>query len=289
MKSKSLTFNFFLSLLCSISANSQSSYLDTSSKPLVIGRVETIQSKLLSEKRTLNIYLPEGYKEKDTIRYPVIYLLDGGITEDFIHVVGLVHYNSFTWIDRLPKSIVVGIVNADRKRDFTSPSTLDIDKSMAPSCGGSAQFMSFIENELQPYIKTSFKTNGSNTLIGESLGGLLATEILLQKPALFETYFIISPSLWWKNGDMLNQSFIKLDTSITSKTSIYIGVGKEGLTPGQRKSTMEKDAKQLSLILKKLKRKNLVIYFDYLPYATHADVTHQAIYNAIKLIYPVKK
>lgn len=66
-------------------------------------------------------------------------------------------------------------------------------------------------------------------------------------------------------------------------------MGKEGLTPGQRKSTMEKDAKQLFDRLKKLKQKNLVVYFDYLPDATHADVTHQAIYNAIKLIYPVKK
>lgn len=223
MKLKRLNYSFVLTLLYSINAYSQSNTIDTSSKPLVLGRVETIQSKLLSENRLLNIYLPEGYNEKDTNRYPVIYLLDGGITEDFIHVVGLVHYNSFPWIDRLPKSIVIGIVNVDRKRDFTSPSTLAIDKQMAPSSGGSAQFISFIENELQPYIKNNYKTNGRNTLIGESLGGLLATEILLNKPALFDTYFIISPSLWWKNGDMLKQTFNKLDSSITTtKTSITL-------------------------------------------------------------------
>ena len=36
------------------------------SRPFVIGDIEEIQSKALNEKRILNIYLPEGYRDNDT-------------------------------------------------------------------------------------------------------------------------------------------------------------------------------------------------------------------------------
>ena len=88
-------------------------------KPFVLGVIDEIQSKELTEKRVLNIYLPEGYNKMDTVKYPVIYLLDGSANEDFIHIVGLVQFFSFEWINLVPKSIVVGIATVDRKRDFT--------------------------------------------------------------------------------------------------------------------------------------------------------------------------
>src|SRR5215207_737805 len=69
-------------------------------KPFVLGVTTAVNSKVLGEKRILNIYLPEGYNPKDTVTYPVIYLLDGSADEDFIHVAGLVQYNSFEWINR---------------------------------------------------------------------------------------------------------------------------------------------------------------------------------------------
>src|ERR1700742_2630656 len=69
------------------------------SKPFVLGTIEEIQSAELGEKRTLNIYLPESYNPGDTAKYPVIYLLDGSADEDFIHIVGLVQFNSFPWIN----------------------------------------------------------------------------------------------------------------------------------------------------------------------------------------------
>lgn len=201
------------------------------SKPLVLGVIDELQSKELSEKRTLNIYLPEGYNPKDTLTYPVIYVLDGSIDEDFLHIVGLVHYNSFPWINRVPKSIVVGIANVDRRRDFTTPSSIDSDKKVIPTNGGSARFIAFIEKELQPFVNAKYKTNTSKTIIGQSLAGLLATEILFTKPQLFDKYIIVSPSLWWNNGALLNQSPSILQESFSYPTAVYVGVGKEGLTP----------------------------------------------------------
>lgn len=258
-------------------------------KPFVLGVIEEIQSKELAEKRILNIYLPEGYNQDDSTKYPVIYLLDGSADEDFIHIVGLVQFNSFEWINQVPKSIVVGIATVDRRRDFTFPTTIEEDKKSYPTTGHSDKFIAFIEKELQPFIENKYRTNISKTIIGQSLGGLFATEILLKKPTLFNKYIIISPSLWWDNGSLLNQNSKILEDSFNQQTDIYIGVGKEGLTPTVIPRVMEVDANLLTEKIKASKGKNLKVYFDYLPQEDHATIMHQAVSNAFKLIYPIKK
>jgi predicted alpha/beta superfamily hydrolase len=254
-------------------------------KPFVLGVIDEIQSKELGEKRILNIYLPEGYSPTDTIRYPVIYLLDGSADEDFIHIVGLVQFNSFEWVSRVPKSIVVGIATVDRRRDYTFPTRIAEDRKAYPTAGHSEKFTLFLEKELQPFIQSKYKTNNSNTIIGQSLGGLLATEILFTKPRLFNTYIIISPSLWWDNGSLLNQEPLILSGRFDQPTEIYIGVGKEGLTPTRIPRVMEVDANLLSEKIKTSKSKHLHTSFDYLPQENHATIMHQAVSNAFKLMY----
>lgn len=46
-------------------SSSQNKNPKENSKPFVLGSIEEIQSKVLSEKRILNIYLPEGYQQND--------------------------------------------------------------------------------------------------------------------------------------------------------------------------------------------------------------------------------
>lgn len=259
------------------------------SKPFVLGEIQELQSTQLGEKRILNIYLPEGYNPNDTTRYPVIYLLDGSADEDFIHIAGLVQFNSFEWINQVPKSIVVGIATVDRKRDFTFPTTIEEHRKKWPTTGHSDQFMVFIETELQPFIEKSYRTSKAKTLIGQSLGGLFATEVLLKKPTLFNTYIIVSPSLWWNNGSLLNQSSPLLQDTFTQETKIYIGVGKEGLTPTTPARVMEVDANLLAEKIQETKSKSVKVHFDYLPQENHATIMHQAVSNAFRLLYPVAK
>ncbi|TCD28318.1 alpha/beta hydrolase [Pedobacter psychrodurus] len=259
------------------------------SKPFVLGLIDEIQSKELAEKRILNIYLPEGYKQNDTTKYPVIYLLDGSADEDFIHIVGLVQFNSFEWVNQVPKSIVVGIATVDRKRDFTFHTSIEGDKKRYPTTGHSDKFISFIEKELQPYIQAKYKTNANKTLIGQSLGGLLATEILIKRPAIFNKYIIISPSLWWDNGSLLNQDSEIKENTFKQQTDVYIAVGKEGLTPTEIPRVMEVDANLLTEKIKGFKNKSVKVYFDFLPQENHATIMHQAVSNSFKFLYPVVK
>ena len=258
-------------------------------KPFVLGQIETIQSKILGEKRILNIYLPDDYNPSDSIKYPVIYLLDGSSDEDFIHIVGLVQYCSFEWVNQVPKSIVIGIATVDRRRDFTFPTTIETDKKKYPTTGNSAKFISFIEKELQHFVEKKFKKTASKTIIGQSLGGLLETEILFKKPTLFNKYIIISPSLWWDNGSLLKQNTSIVDQTFNQETEIYIGVGKEGETPTEIPRIMEQDANLLAEIIKSTRSKTVHVLFDYLPQENHATIMHQAVLNAFKQFSTSKK
>ena len=252
----------------------QDSIAANQSIPFVLGRINTIQSKILSEKRVLNIYLPQGYDQQDSTVYPVIYLLDGSADEDFIHIAGLVQFLNFSWVNILPKSILVGVANVDRKKDFTFPTTIAKDKKESPTSGGSSKFIEFIEKELQPFIEKNYKTNSSKTLIGQSLGGLLATQILLSKPQLFTKYIIVSPSLWWNNESLLSQSFLPKN-NFNQKSSVFIAVGNEG-------EIMKNDATRLQSILLKNKPKDLQVYFQYFPHENHGTILHRAVYRAFE-------
>lgn len=278
-----LTLLFFTALSFAQTNDQKSA---DNSKPFVLGVIDEIHSAKLGEKRLLNIYLPDGYNKNDAVKYPVIYLLDGSADEDFIHVVGLVQFNNFSWVNRVPKSIVVGIANIDRRRDFTYPTTIEADKKRYLTAGKSENFIAFIEQELQPFIEKKYKTTASKTIIGQSLGGLLAAEILFKKPTLFNKYIIVSPSLWWDNASLLKQSSEMLQNTFNQETDVYIGVGKEGLTPGDTPRVMEVDANLLVERIKETKSKNVKVYFDYLPQEDHATITHQAVFNALRLLYP---
>lgn len=256
-----------------------------SEKPFVLGKTIELHSNILNETRVLNIYLPVGYDAQDSIKYPVIYLLDGSTDEDFIHVAGLLQFNTFPWVDRTPASILIGIANVDRQRDFTFASSIEEEKILYPTTGHSDNFMRFIETELQPFIENNYKTTAVKTIIGESLGGLFATEILLKKPTLFNTYILISPSLWWDNGSLLTLESKTLSKDFSTNTNVYIACGKEGLAPSTIPHVMEVDANLLNEKLMLAKNKNLHVHYDYFPDEDHATIGYQALYTAFRTLY----
>ena len=246
--------------------------------PFSIGETIEIHSKTLDENRILNIYLPNGYAQDSIKKYPVIYLLDGSVDEDFIHIAGIVQFGSFSWINMLPESIVVGISNIDRKRDFTFPTNNKRDKKDFPTTGSSKNFINFIEDELIPFIDTNYKTNPIKTIIGQSLGGLLATEILFKNSNLFDNYILISPSLWWDDESLLKYKLLKTQKN----KSIYIGVGKEG-------EIMERTAKELYEKLNPFYNNNTNLFFNFFEKQNHGDALHLAVYDAFKKIFKNKE
>lgn len=241
--------------------------------------VENVYSKNLSEERRLNVYLPPNYKKDSLKKYNTIYLLDGAVHEDFPHITGLVQFMNLS--QQMPEMIVVGIQNVDRKRDFTYPSKDSLDIKDYPTQGGSAKFINFIKDEVKPFINKNYKTNNHDILIGQSFGGLLATEILLNKHNMFNDYIIVSPSLWWDKFTMLKNSNDIIKANNYSKKSIFLSVGKEH-------PTMNKVADELA---KRLRQNKTLKKFYYHPNfaENHATILHPAVFDAFKTMYKIKK
>lgn len=247
-------------------------------KPLAIGEVRTLKSKILNEDRILNIYLPQGFDKAKS--YPVIYLLDGSMNEDFIHVSGLVQF--FNQMYAMPETIVVGIANIDRKRDFTFHTDLKDLQQDYPTTGHSDKFIDFLEKELLPYVGSRYKTT-EKYIFGQSLGGLLATEILFKKPEMFNNYFIISPSLWWDDQSLLKQAPQLLSKSPDTKKFVYVSVGKD------EHPVMVKDAGNLYETLKKAGKKNWTVEYKMMETDNHATILHRSLYEGLVKLFPYKE
>ena len=176
---------------------------------IVIGTIDTIHSVILNERRELLIYVPNSGagNMSDKTHYPVLYLLDG---YSFFHsVTGMVQYLSA--IGKMPEMIVVAIVNTDRIRDLTpthstSWSDGEQDTVYFRNAGGGQKFISFIQQELIPYMDAQYNTEPYRIFVGHSLGGLMVVNTLVNNPELFNAYVAIDPSIWWDNRSIMKQA-----------------------------------------------------------------------------------
>lgn len=164
-----------------------------------IGESFTIDSRVLGERRRINVYVPDGKGP-----FPVLYMPDGGIHEDFPHVVGSVDVSITNGIIR--PVIVVGIENTERRRDLAPATVVADEQKAAPHAGGTARFRQFIREELFPLIERRYRVTKERALIGESLAGLFAIETLLLEPDMFDGYIAADPSLWWNEQTLVTSA-----------------------------------------------------------------------------------
>jgi predicted alpha/beta superfamily hydrolase len=164
--------------------------------PIVIGESREL-TFADGDSRQINIYLPDGYARGDQ-RYPVLYVIDGGLSQDFLHVAGTSALNAI-WGRSLP-AIVVGIESKDRRAELIgSPGTAAQHKQY-PTAGQSARFRAFLRDRVKPLVEANYRTSGEDGVIGESLAGLFIVETWLREPGLFDRYAAINASLWWQDG-----------------------------------------------------------------------------------------
>jgi predicted alpha/beta superfamily hydrolase len=178
----------------------------------------TIVSRHLGEARPINVHLPVGF-DRNT-KYPVLYMPDGGIDEDFPHLVKTV--DSLIAAHEIRPVIVVGIPNTQRRRDLTGPTRFAADSAIAPRVGGSAAFRAFIRDELIPAIEARYPTTSERSIIGESLAGLFIVETFLLEPALFTHAIALDPSFWWNGGALLDSAAVLLARAPASPRSLYL-------------------------------------------------------------------
>ncbi len=168
----------------------------------------TVASLAIGESRLINVYTPPGYRASSAKKYPVLYMPDGGLDEDFPHVVNTV--DSLIALGVIRPVIVVGIPNTERRRDLTGPTRFATDSAIAKHVGGSFAFRRFIRDELFPVIRARYRTTDERAIVGESLAGFFIVETLLAEPALFSHYIALDPSLWWNGGAVVDSAETRL-------------------------------------------------------------------------------
>ncbi|MBK7870576.1 MAG: alpha/beta hydrolase [Saprospiraceae bacterium] len=249
-----------------------------------IGNKEVITSKVLNETRTFWIYTPNitALSLSPDKRYPVLYFLDGDA--HFFSTVGIIQQLSqANGNGVLPEMIVVAIKNTNRLRDFVP--SVDHAKSNP--------FVEFLADELIPYVDKNYNTAPYKILVGHSLGGLTAIDILTTKANLFNAYIAIDPSMWYNNEMYLKSTFTQLPKQNLKGKRLFIGTANtmpKGMSLAQLKNNNSNETQHIRSIFKlddflKTNNNGLVYAQKYYEAERHNTVPLMSEYDGLRFIF----
>lgn len=202
---------------------------------ILLGQKVTIFSGILKENRKIWIYNPDLTAASHIAGklYPVVYVLDG--EAHFLSTVGMIQQLSQASGNTiLPEMIVIGIENTDRLRGLTPPLTASDSRDKANP------FVNFLRSELIPYVDKNYNTAPYRLLVGHSLGGLTAIDMLTNFPQYFNAYIAIDPSMWYDNEKFLNNAISQMPNRNLKGTRLFIGIANT-MPKGMTLSGLEKD------------------------------------------------
>lgn len=194
-----------------------------------------ISSIVNGQEYELQIMLPSGYNTSNKT-YPVLYLMDSQWDFPLLNALyGEQYFDGF-----IPEMIIVGVTwggfkpNPDslRARDYT-PTKED----RLPQSGGAAKYLSFMKNELFPFIEKNYKADSKGrVLMGCSLGGLFTLFALFTEPGSFDGYVAASPAFGWNNEIIYTyeQKYFESKPSFPARLYMTVG-GVERSVPGFEK------------------------------------------------------
>jgi len=258
MKKTTFLAAFIIGCLMIVKAGNQDYY---------IGQRFSIQSEVLDEERNIIVYTPFNYDRRSD-NFPVMYLLDG--EAHFHHSSGIVEFMSSVGI--MPEMIVVAVTNVNRTRDFSPTHVND-----RPSTGGAEKFMSFLSDELVPYVEKNFRTHSYKILTGHSFGGEFAAYALLNRPEVFDAYIAISPYLMYDNDFIVKQAKSKIKSNYQKNVMFYMTVGNE---PEYYESLAS-----FQKIIGKKSPGNFEFSYIKMEEEDHGSIPHLSIYKGLEWIY----
>lgn len=244
-------------------------------EPLVVGETFTLESKVLGETRRINVYLPPAYHEAKDAGFPVLYMPDGGMAEDFLHIAGLVQISVANGTMR--PFLLVGIENTQRRRDLTGPTVNAEDKKVAPQVGGSAAFRELLRKELMPEVRARYRTTGETAIVGESFAGLFVVETFFLEPDLFDTYIAIDPSLWWNHQELVDNAEKRLRGQGRPPAALFLASSDE--------KGIAQPVQQLVEALRKGAAPGLRWYYEPMADEHHGTIFHPAAIRAFRTVF----
>lgn len=283
MRNRKIVLTIIIMCLC---FKGIAQFTQNQEKQIVIGEVDSLYSNILQEQREIWIHIPEDFD--NTKQYPVIYVLDA--SQYFYATTGMLK-QLIPW--QIPKSIIVGITNTDRTRDFT-PTNVPFQRGQkSETSGGASDFIKFIDEELKPFISNKYPTENNNTIIGHSTAGLFVLYSFLHHENSFDNYLAIDPSLWWDKENLVKETQELLNKVNRKEKSLYIAVanslGKAMDTVKVRKDKTEPtEAIRANLKFHDLLVKNskeLSFTWEYFKNEDHGSIVIPALYNGLRNVF----
>lgn len=177
---------------------------DTASKNVSVLR-DSIYIPYRDSKRTVHTYLPPGYATNDSVRYPVIYMMDGGGSFNELEA-GSEEWQIDEVIDSTvtaggPGAIVIGLESAENRDEEYTPWPIDD----YPKAHGE-RYMNWFCADFKPWVDANFRTlpQAEHTTIGGiSRSGMMAYYAIMSHPETFGQALIQSPSMWVDEENLL--------------------------------------------------------------------------------------
>ena len=249
--------------------------------PATFGTTFQLPSEIYGMNREINIYvpqIPDWGKSYFKTPLSVLYVIDGGLEQDFFHIAAL---SNLTLInaERQPM-IVVGVRTHNRRPEIT-PKAFDprYQGGEFKDWGGSHTFRRHLTEEVKPFIQSRFDTD-RQAVIGESLAGLFILEMFLETPRAFDDYISISPSLWWDDRRLSKQAPALLEKHKMSDRRLYLTMADEG-------GTMRQGLEELLEALNTNPNRVDVKFVDRANSDTHSSIYHHAARDALTWLFGI--
>lgn len=251
-------------------------------KERILEADHTISSKIMKRDYQLYISFPVSYSSQNTISYPVLYVLDGKYMFSIIDGTRV----NLDFENKIEDVIIVGIGSGLDEQSWQINRTFEYtpsqDLSVKLQSGGAGKFLECITTEIIPFVDKNYKTNSDNGIIGHSLGGLFASYCFLNATNAFSRYGISSPSLMWKDNEILKQAELFLTKNKVweiSSTRVFISVGKK------EEQEMVSGTIKFSTLIKDSNNQNLEFLLNTFENETHLSVISAMISRALSVLY----
>lgn len=188
-------------------------------QPDTISRNYTIQSTVFGTKRTFSVFIPEAYKKDTSKRLAVAYVFDGQFEPYFTMVSSIMSYYEQTG-EGVPM-IVVGIHTNNRWEEF-----VPVCPEEQPADDKGAHLLTqFLQKEVDPLIRSTYRTAGFTVGIGHSLGGTFVLQELYKDSSLFDAVIAVSPNLTMCNEKITTDAIQFLTKNPDSRKFAYTTCG----------------------------------------------------------------
>ncbi len=71
--------------------------------------------------------------------------------------------------------------------------------------GGAAKFLKALKTQIIPKVE-KYAGHGERVISGSNMGGLFTIYTFINDPFLFQEYVATSPSIWWRNGEIISMA-----------------------------------------------------------------------------------